>query len=270
MIGYVGCTGNCTGPHLHFETRVNGQAQDPRTYLSGGSIPGKRATVAGTSSSGDRDQLDGDEPRRSRPTADDGGGGATAEVAQARPAAGRRRPRPRRAQAAEAEAAAGRARRGRRRSRSPSRPQVGGAGRGRGRAGRRRTPAAVPVEVAAEPVAVEAMPRRSRSPPSRSPSRPPVAAPVDGRGRRRSPVEAAGGRAGRGRAEPPVRRPLEPQVERSGRRAATAARSSARPRAQGPLARWAGGAKGEPWRPRSYRAGSSRSAVDQLARARYW
>jgi murein DD-endopeptidase MepM/ murein hydrolase activator NlpD len=51
VIGYVGCTGSCTGPHLHFETRVNGQAQNPTTYLSGGStIPGKRATVAGTSS----------------------------------------------------------------------------------------------------------------------------------------------------------------------------------------------------------------------------
>jgi Meckel syndrome type 1 protein len=35
VIGYVGCTGSCTGPHLHFETRVNGEAQDPAPYLNG-------------------------------------------------------------------------------------------------------------------------------------------------------------------------------------------------------------------------------------------
>jgi murein DD-endopeptidase MepM/ murein hydrolase activator NlpD len=50
VIGYVGCTGNCTGPHLHFETRVDGQARDPRTYLSGGTIPGR--TAASSSDSG--------------------------------------------------------------------------------------------------------------------------------------------------------------------------------------------------------------------------
>jgi len=32
-IGAVGCTGTCTGPHLHFETRVNGVAYDPNNYL---------------------------------------------------------------------------------------------------------------------------------------------------------------------------------------------------------------------------------------------
>ena len=78
VIGYVGCTGSCTGPHLHFETRVNGQAQNPNTYLSGGStIPGKRATVAGASSAG----------TQSSATATAATQPASAESVQAAPAA---------------------------------------------------------------------------------------------------------------------------------------------------------------------------------------
>jgi murein DD-endopeptidase MepM/ murein hydrolase activator NlpD len=52
VIGYVGCTGSCTGPHLHFETRLNGEARDPAPYLNGSRPARASATSRATASSG--------------------------------------------------------------------------------------------------------------------------------------------------------------------------------------------------------------------------
>jgi murein DD-endopeptidase MepM/ murein hydrolase activator NlpD len=35
-LGIVGCTGHCTGPHVHFEVIVNGERRNPLDYLPGG------------------------------------------------------------------------------------------------------------------------------------------------------------------------------------------------------------------------------------------
>ena len=36
IIGKLGSTGRSTGPHLHYETRVRGEAVDPQKFLRAG------------------------------------------------------------------------------------------------------------------------------------------------------------------------------------------------------------------------------------------
>jgi murein DD-endopeptidase MepM/ murein hydrolase activator NlpD len=36
-LGKVGTTGRSTGPHLHYETRIDGEAVDPQKFIAAGS-----------------------------------------------------------------------------------------------------------------------------------------------------------------------------------------------------------------------------------------
>jgi murein DD-endopeptidase MepM/ murein hydrolase activator NlpD len=36
VVGHVGTTGRSTGPHLHYEVRVDGEAIDPMRYIRAG------------------------------------------------------------------------------------------------------------------------------------------------------------------------------------------------------------------------------------------
>ena len=55
VIGKIGSTGRSTGPHLHYETRINGEAVDPQKFLRAGVRLGSALSEA-TGILGDRRQ----------------------------------------------------------------------------------------------------------------------------------------------------------------------------------------------------------------------
>ena len=229
VIGYVGCTGSCTGPHLHFETRVNGQAQNPSTYLSGGSkIPGKRATVAGASSAGTEVSSTG--TATTQP--------AAAETVQAAPTAEGEAQAVAPTEVATTEAT----------TTETAATETAPVPTEVAPTGTVEAEVAAPVEVAPEPVAVEA---EVAAPVEVAPEPVAVEAEVA------APAEVA--------PEPVAVEATVPAdagaATGSGGRGRYCRRAVGRARAKWPLARWVGGPKGEPWRPRSLRAGSSRSGL---------
>ena len=81
LVGAVGCTGNCTGDHLHFEIRIEGTPVDPLPYLPGGSLHGApslpEAIPAPESPPSEPDQSPSPDTKPTKPPRDSGGSTGT-------------------------------------------------------------------------------------------------------------------------------------------------------------------------------------------------